>query len=67
MASAVRISTAVADATNREGAFGIDSADVPHAASREDQVTWLYDWWERIDAWITAVNPAPMPAPDDNM
>ena len=22
----------------------------------EAQLTWLYDWWQRIDAWITAEN-----------
>jgi 1-acyl-sn-glycerol-3-phosphate acyltransferase len=32
----------------------VPSADVPRAADREAQVSWLYDWWERVDAWITA-------------
>jgi len=27
--------------------------EVPREASQEDQVQWLYDWWERIDAWIS--------------
>ena len=36
----------------------VPAASVPHAASRDTQITWLYDWWERIDAWITAENPA---------
>ena len=36
----------------------VPAASVPRAASRDAQVTWLYDWWERIDAWITAENPA---------
>jgi 1-acyl-sn-glycerol-3-phosphate acyltransferase len=27
--------------------------DVPRAAPHEDQVQWLYGWWERIDAWIS--------------
>ncbi len=26
---------------------------VPRAAGHETQVAWLYDWWERLDAWIT--------------
>jgi 1-acyl-sn-glycerol-3-phosphate acyltransferase len=39
------------------------AADVPRAASHEAQVAWLYDWWERIDAWITAVNAAADPVP----
>ena len=29
---------------------------VPRGAPREAQVAWLYDWWERVDAWITAEN-----------
>jgi 1-acyl-sn-glycerol-3-phosphate acyltransferase len=32
----------------------VASADVPRAADRETQVRWLYDWWERVDEWITA-------------
>ena len=34
----------------------VPSASVPRAVSREAQLTWLYDWWQRIDAWITAEN-----------
>jgi 1-acyl-sn-glycerol-3-phosphate acyltransferase len=34
----------------------VPSASVPRAVSRETQLTWLYDWWQRIDAWITAEN-----------
>jgi len=34
----------------------VPSADVPRSASHETQVAWLYDWWERVDGWITAVN-----------
>lgn len=36
----------------------VPAASVPRAASRDTQLTWLYDWWERIDAWITAETPA---------
>jgi hypothetical protein len=36
----------------------VPAADVPRDASRDTQVSWLYDWWERIDAWITAENRA---------
>jgi hypothetical protein len=31
----------------------VPAANVPRSASRDTQVTWLYDWWQRIDAWIT--------------
>ena len=42
----------------------VPSARVPRAASPEDQLSWLYDWWERLDAWITAQDPAlPGPGP----
>jgi len=34
----------------------VPTADVPRTAVREAQVDWLYDWWERIDAWITEVS-----------
>jgi 1-acyl-sn-glycerol-3-phosphate acyltransferase len=26
---------------------------VPRAAGHDTQVAWLYDWWERLDRWIT--------------
>ncbi len=37
--------------------------EVPRAAGHESQVRWLYDWWERIDAWITANRPDGPPVP----
>jgi 1-acyl-sn-glycerol-3-phosphate acyltransferase len=27
--------------------------EVPRDTTNEEQVQWLYGWWERIDAWIT--------------
>jgi len=30
---------------------------VPREAEHEDRVKWLYDWWQLIDAWITANRP----------
>ena len=36
---------------------------VPRSADHEAQVKWLYDWWERIDAWITENRPANAPDP----
>jgi 1-acyl-sn-glycerol-3-phosphate acyltransferase len=35
----------------------VPAASVPRSVSHDAQVTWLYDWWARIDAWITAENP----------
>ena len=34
----------------------VPAGQVPRAADREAQVGWLYDWWQRIDEWITAEN-----------
>jgi hypothetical protein len=36
---------------------------VPREADHEAQVQWLYDWWERIDAWITENRPGGAPVP----
>jgi 1-acyl-sn-glycerol-3-phosphate acyltransferase len=37
----------------------VPAANVPRSASHDTQVTWLYDWWQRVDAWITEENAAP--------
>ncbi len=39
---------------------------VPRSAGHEAQVQWLYDWWERIDSWISANRPqaAVVPGPE---
>jgi 1-acyl-sn-glycerol-3-phosphate acyltransferase len=39
----------------------VPAADAPRAADREAQVSWLYDWWEHVDAWITAQGGAHVP------
>jgi hypothetical protein len=31
---------------------------VPRSEKYEVQVKWLYDWWQRIDAWVTEHGPA---------
>ena len=51
-----------ADMTITARWWRVPAEDVPRAAGREDQITWLYDWWERIDGWITAEK-AGHPAP----
>jgi 1-acyl-sn-glycerol-3-phosphate acyltransferase len=40
----------------------VPAAQVPPATDRDEQLTWLFDWWERIDSWITEQNQAD-PAP----
>jgi 1-acyl-sn-glycerol-3-phosphate acyltransferase len=32
----------------------VPAAEVPRTAGHQAQVDWLYDWWQRIDAWISA-------------
>ena len=34
---------------------------VPRSEKYEVQVKWLYDWWQRIDAWVTEHRPATAP------
>jgi 1-acyl-sn-glycerol-3-phosphate acyltransferase len=36
----------------------VPAASVPRGARRDDQLTWLYDWWQRVDGWITEQHPA---------
>jgi 1-acyl-sn-glycerol-3-phosphate acyltransferase len=35
----------------------VPADQVPRSADHEAQVRWLYDWWQRIDAWITQHRP----------
>ncbi len=41
------------DVTVRARWWRVPATAVPRAADHETQVAWLYDWWERLDAWIT--------------
>jgi 1-acyl-sn-glycerol-3-phosphate acyltransferase len=40
----------------------VPAAEVP--SQREEQVRWLYAWWERIDTWIGENRPVPLPPRD---
>jgi 1-acyl-sn-glycerol-3-phosphate acyltransferase len=31
----------------------VPADEVPRTAGHQAQVDWLYDWWQRIDAWIS--------------
>ena len=31
----------------------VPTGEVPRSLDHEGQVQWLYDWWERIDRWIS--------------
>jgi 1-acyl-sn-glycerol-3-phosphate acyltransferase len=35
----------------------VASGEVPRSLDHEGQVRWLYDWWQRIDAWISENRP----------
>ncbi|HEY6791620.1 MAG TPA: hypothetical protein VI365_30335 [Trebonia sp.] len=52
----------LADMEVRARWWQVPSANVPRG-DREAQVAWLYDWWERIDGWITAQNAGHLPVP----
>ena len=41
----------------------IPVGEVPRALGHEAQVQWLYDWWERIDTWISQHRPGGGEAP----
>lgn len=47
-----------ADMVLRARWWRVPSAEVPRAADRDAQTAWLYDWWERMHAWITSHDPA---------
>jgi 1-acyl-sn-glycerol-3-phosphate acyltransferase len=32
----------------------VPASEVPRGTDHETQVRWLYDWWQRIDAWIAS-------------
>jgi hypothetical protein len=35
----------------------VPAGEVPRSADHDSQVLWLYDWWKRIDTWISASRP----------
>ncbi len=35
----------------------VPPGDVPRSAGHEAQVRWLYEWWKRIDTWISESRP----------
>jgi 1-acyl-sn-glycerol-3-phosphate acyltransferase len=45
-----------ADIPVRAHWWRVPASDVPRDADHETRLRWLYDWWERIDGWITAQN-----------
>ena len=51
------------DQTVRAQWWRVPFDQVPRSADDEAQVKWLYDWWQRIDAWITEHQQADAPGP----
>jgi len=43
--------------------WSVDPEEIP--PGEQERVTWLYDWWARIDAWIEENRPAPQPLRTD--
>jgi len=41
----------------------IPAGQVPRSAGHEAQVQWLYDWWQRIDSWISEHRPGDAETP----
>ena len=41
------------DVTVRARWWRVPAAELPRGADHETQVNWLFDWWERLDGWIT--------------
>jgi 1-acyl-sn-glycerol-3-phosphate acyltransferase len=39
----------------------VPAGEVPRDTGHEAQVKWLYDWWQRIDGWISDHRPAGAP------
>jgi hypothetical protein len=37
---------------------------IPRDAPHDDQVQWLYDWWQRIDSWISENRPGGAAVPE---
>jgi 1-acyl-sn-glycerol-3-phosphate acyltransferase len=37
---------------------------IPRDAPHDDQVQWLYDWWQRIDCWISENRPGGAAVPE---
>jgi len=52
------------DQTIRARWWRVPVDEVPRDAGHEAQEAWLYDWWERIDTWISANRPADAEIPD---
>ena len=46
------------DQTVRAKWWRVPAAEVPRSSDHAAQERWLYDWWQRIDTWITQNRPS---------
>jgi hypothetical protein len=51
------------DQTIRARWWRVPAGEVPRAADHAAQERWLYDWWQRIDTWISQNRPGGAEAP----
>jgi len=51
------------DQTVRAKWWRVPAAEVPRSADHAAQERWLYDWWQRIDTWISQNRPEDAGAP----
>jgi len=51
------------DQTIRARWWRVPAGEVPRAADHAVQERWLYDWWQRIDTWISLNRPGGAEAP----
>jgi 1-acyl-sn-glycerol-3-phosphate acyltransferase len=51
------------DQTIRARWWRVPVGQVPRSADHENQLQWLYDWWQRIDTWISENRPTSTQAP----
>ena len=42
----------------------VPAGQIPRSAEHEAQVLWLYDWWKRIDTWISQNRPDGLGTPE---
>jgi 1-acyl-sn-glycerol-3-phosphate acyltransferase len=43
----------------------VPAEEVPRREDHDSQVRWLYDWWQRIETWVSGQQLMPMPAQPD--
>jgi 1-acyl-sn-glycerol-3-phosphate acyltransferase len=42
----------------------VPAGEIPRAADHDARLLWLYDWWKRIDTWVSENRPDGLGAPE---